>query len=352
MSLWGMPEWASGLVIALFVLAGMIIIWVLAGFKIVSESYFWNIERLGKYRKTWKRGIHFLLHGLDKITLKGHFKEQVKDFHAQSVITKDNAIVVIDTIVYFKIVDPKLFAYGVDKPLEAIDGLTTTTLRNVVGGLELDECLTSRDTVNEKLKAILDEATDPWGIDVIRVEIQEIGVPANIAEAMNKQLSAERERRAEILKANAEKEAAILRAQGDKESKILSAEAENRSLILDGEAKQAFIRSLGDSKLNDKILQFLAIEALGKMADGKATKIIIPPDLGSVAKIMSTIAEVAKTPKTRSTENIEIAPKPVKTTKKATKTASKKPSNNEAIIEEERAGDITLEELIEEIENK
>ncbi|WP_036436888.1 SPFH domain-containing protein [Mycoplasma elephantis] len=289
-----MPVWATITLIVLSVILLIILIWVLSGFKIVNESYFWNIERLGKYKKTWKRGIHFLLYGLDKITIKNHFKEQVKDFHAQSVITKDNAIVEIDTIIYFKIVDPKLFAYGVDKPLQAINGLTTTTLRNLVGGLELDECLVSRDQVNEKLKTILDEATEPWGIDIVRVEIQEITIPKNIAEAMNKQLSAERERRAEILKANAEKDAEILRAQGIKESTILRAEAENKSIVLDGEAKLSYLQSLGESKLNDKILQYLSIEALTKLANGNATKIIIPPDLSSVAKMMSTVTEVMK----------------------------------------------------------
>lgn len=298
----------------------VIVIWVLAScIKIVPQAQAYVVERLGAYQGTWSVGLHFKTPFIDKIAKKVVLKEQVVDFAPQPVITKDNVTMRIDTVVFYQITDPKLFAYGVENPIMAIENLTATTLRNIIGDLELDQTLTSRETINTKMRATLDEATDPWGIKVNRVELKNIIPPAAIQDAMEKQMKAERERREQILKAEGEKKSAILIAEGNKQSVILEAEAEKQSQILRAEAKkeatireaegqaQAIlavqqanadsIRLLNESAPSNQVLTIKSLEAFAKAADGKSTKIIIPSDIQGVAGLATSLSELVKTEK-------------------------------------------------------
>lgn len=285
-------------VILLFVLIVLI-----ASIKIVRQSESFVVERLGKYHATWGTGVHFLVPILNHLAGKVSLKEQVLDFPPQPVITKDNVTMQIDTVIYFQITDPKSYTYGVERPINAIENLTATTLRNIIGEIDLDEALTSREFINSKMRTILDDATDPWGIKVIRVELKNIIPPKDIREAMEKQMRAEREKRETVLVAEGEKQALILRAEGYKESKILEAEADKRAKILAAEAEAESIRVkqqaeadgirfINESKPGPELLQIKSFEALAKVADGQATKIIIPSDLQSVASLAATIKEV------------------------------------------------------------
>ncbi len=310
-----LSELSGGQGFALFIIF-LIIVIVASTIRIVPQAHAYVIERLGTYQSTWSVGFHMKLPVFDKIAHRVSLKEQVIDFAPQPVITKDNVTMRIDTVVFFQITDPKLFAYGVEKPIMAIENLTATTLRNIIGELELDQTLTSRETINIKMRATLDEATDPWGIKVNRVELKNIIPPAAIQDAMEKQMKAERERREQILIAEGEKKSAILRAEGQKESLILSAEAEKQSAILKAEAtKEATIRKaegeaeailtvqkanaegirfLNEAAPNQAILTLKSLEAFGKAADGKATKIIIPSDIAGIAGIASSLTEIVK----------------------------------------------------------
>lgn len=287
--------------------------------RIVPQASAFVIERLGAYGGTWSVGLHFKIPFLDRVANKVSLKEKVVDFPPQPVITKDNVTMKIDTIVYYAITDPKLYTYGVARPIVAIENLTATTLRNIIGQLELDETLTSRDLINTKMRAILDEATDPWGIKVNRVEVKNIVPPADIQEAMEKQMRAERERRESILRAEGEKRSAILVAEGQKEKVILDAEAEKRSVILRAEAKKESqireaegeaeailtvqnatakgIEMIKDAGADKAVLTLKSFEALTKVADGQATKLIIPSEMQNVAGLIASVTEVAKTTK-------------------------------------------------------
>ena len=290
------------ILIALLVLVGIIVIPCV---KIVPQSKAYVIERLGSYYKTWKNGLQFKIPFIDRISNIVTLKEIVKDFDPQPVITKDNVTMQIDTVVYFQITDPKLYTYGVEHPISAIENLTATTLRNIIGELELDETLTSRDVINTKMRSILDEATDPWGIKVTRVEVKNILPPKDIQEAMEKQMRAERERREKILQAEGEKKSSILIAEGEKESAILRAEADKEARIkrAEGEAeallkmKQAEadgIKMLKDAKADNAVLRLKSYETLSKLSSGEATKIIIPAELSSIASFGTVISETMK----------------------------------------------------------
>lgn len=294
----------------------VVIVVVMSAIRIVPQAHAYVIERLGTYAATWSVGMHFKVPIIDKVAKRVTLKEQVVDFAPQPVITKDNVTMRIDTVVFFQITDPKLFCYGVENPIMAIENLTATTLRNIIGDLELDQTLTSRETINTKMRATLDEATDPWGIKVNRVELKNIIPPAAIQDAMEKQMKAERERREQILIAEGEKKSAILRAEGHKESVILEAEAEKQSAILRAEAKKEAtireaegqaeaiiaiqkanadgIRLLNESAPSGQVIQLKSLEAFGKAADGKATKIIIPSEIQGLAGLAKSIVEVAK----------------------------------------------------------
>ncbi len=294
----------------------LVIVLVISNIRIVPQAQAYVVERLGAYHKTWGVGLNVKIPFIDKIEKKVTLKEQVVDFKPQPVITKDNVTMQIDTVVYFQITDPKLYTYGVDYPMSAIENLTATTLRNIVGDLELDQTLTSRDTVNTKMRAILDEATDPWGIKINRVELKNILPPREIQDAMEKQMKAERERREAILRAEGEKRSAILVAEGQKEAQILNAQADKESAILLAEAKkeaqikeaegqaQAIlkvqeataegIRRINESNPQNAVLTIKALEALEKVADGKATKIIIPSELQGVAGLATSLKEMIK----------------------------------------------------------
>ena len=296
------------LVIVLFIAASCV--------KIVPQASAYVVESLGKYKGTWATGLHFKVPFIERVAIRVNLKEQVVDFPPQPVITKDNVTMQIDTVVFFQITDPKLFAYGVVNPLMAIENLTATTLRNIIGDLELDETLTSREIINTKMQAALDIATDPWGIKVNRVELKNIMPPAAIQEAMEKQMKAERERREAILIAEGEKKSAILRAEGQKESMVLQAEGDKEAAILRAEAKkEATIReaegqaeairaiqkanaqgieSIKAAKADDAVIQLKSLEAFAKAADGKATKIIIPSEIQGMAGLVKSITEVAK----------------------------------------------------------
>ena len=300
--------------IALAVLLVIVLIVLVNCIKIVPQAHAYVIERLGTYQATWSVGLHMKMPVIDKVAKKVTIKEQVVDFAPQPVITKDNVTMRIDTVVFFQITDPKLFSYGVENPIMAIENLTATTLRNIIGDLELDQTLTSRETINTKMRATLDEATDPWGIKVNRVELKNIIPPAAIQDAMEKQMKAERERREQILRAEGEKKSAILIAEGNKQSVILEAEAEKASQILRAEAKkeatikeaegqaQAIlavqqanadgIRMIREAGADEKVLQIKSLEALEKVAEGESTKIIIPSDLQGVASLATTFKEV------------------------------------------------------------
>ena len=287
-------------VITLLVIALAIII---PNIKIVPQAKAYVIERLGSYHETWHNGLHIKMPFIDRISNKVSLKEIVKDFAPQPVITKDNVTMQIDTVVYFQITDPKLYTYGVEYPISAIENLTATTLRNIIGDLELDQTLTSRDTINTQMRSILDEATDPWGIKVNRVEVKNIIPPRDIQEAMEKQMRAERERREKILQAEGEKKSSILIAEGEKESAILRAEAQKESQIkiAEGEAEALLkikeaeaqgIKLLKDAKADAAVLALKSYDTMSKMADGQATKLIIPSDLKGIATLGTTLAEV------------------------------------------------------------
>ena len=300
----------------IIILCLIVIVIICSTIKIVPQAHAYVIERLGTYQATWSVGLHMKMPVIDKVAKKVTLKEQVVDFAPQPVITKDNVTMRIDTVVFFQITDPKLFSYGVENPIMAIENLTATTLRNIIGDLELDQTLTSRDTINTKMRATLDEATDPWGIKVNRVELKNIIPPAAIQDAMEKQMKAERERREQILRAEGEKKSAILIAEGNKQSVILEAEAEKASQILRAEAKkeatikeaegqaQAIlavqqanadgIRALNESMPTNQVITLKSLEAFTKAADGKATKIIIPSEIQGIAGLTSSIVEVAK----------------------------------------------------------
>lgn len=301
------------------ILVFIAIIIICSTIKIVPQAHAYVIERLGTYCGTWSVGLHMKMPVIDKIARRVTLKEQVVDFAPQPVITKDNVTMRIDTVVFFQITDPKLFCYGVENPIMAIENLTATTLRNIIGDLELDQTLTSRETINTKMRATLDEATDPWGIKVNRVELKNIIPPAAIQDAMEKQMKAERERREQILKAEGEKKSAILIAEGNKQSVILEAEAEKQSQILRAEAKkeatireaegqaQAILavqqanadstRLLNESAPSNQVLTIKSLEAFAKAADGKSTKIIIPSDIQGVAGLATSLSELVKTEK-------------------------------------------------------
>ena len=290
------------------VLLILLIAFIASNIVIVPQARAYVIERLGTYRDTWNTGLHFKVPLFEHIARKVTLKEQVVDFPPQPVITKDNVTMQIDTVVYFQITDPKMFTYGIESPMAAIENLTATTLRNIIGDLELDQTLTSRDIINTKMRAILDEATDAWGIKVNRVELKNIIPPAAIQESMEKQMKAERERREAILVAEGKKQSAILVAEGEKEAAVLAAEATRLSKIKEAqgeaEALLAVQKALADSiaLLNDaapseQVIRLKSLEAFGKAADGKATKIIIPSEIQSLAGLASSFKEVMTEPK-------------------------------------------------------
>lgn len=292
------------LTIILIAVAIIVFVTILAYIvRIVPQAHAYVIERLGAYHSTWNTGIHFILPFFDRVANKVTLKEIVKDFAPQPVITKDNVTMQIDTVVYFQITDPKLYTYGVVGPINAIENLTATTLRNIIGDLELDETLTSRDIINTKMRAILDEATDPWGIKVGRVEVKNILPPRDIQEAMEKQMRAERERREKILQAEGEKKSAILTAEGEKESMILRATAKKEAMIAEAEGEasanerlyQAQARGIEMIKNANPSKEFLSLKSLEtyeKMADGQATKIIIPSELQKMATLLTNAKEL------------------------------------------------------------
>ena len=304
------------LFVVIVVLVVALLALVFANIRVVPQSKAYVIERLGTYFTTWQTGLHVKVPFIDRIAKVVSLKEQVVDFKPQPVITKDNVTMQIDTVVFYQITDPKLYGYGVESPISAIENLSATTLRNIIGELELDSTLTSRDTINAKIRVILDEATDPWGIKVNRVELKNIIPPREIQDAMEKQMKAERERREAILRAEGEKQSRILVAEGHKESKILEAEAEKQSAILRAEAvKEAKIREaegeaqaiatvqqasaeaiklLNEANANEAVLKLKALEAFAKAADGQATKIIIPSEIQSLAGLAEGIVEATK----------------------------------------------------------
>ena len=305
-----------GAVIAIICLLVVLLIILIANIQIVPQAHAYVVERLGSYRETWSNGLHVKIPFIDRVSKRVNLMEQVVDFPPQSVITKDNVRMQIDTVVYFQITDCKLYAYGVTNPIFAIENLTATTLRNMIGELDLDGTLTSRDTINTKMRSILDQATDAWGIKVNRVELKNIIPPREIQDAMEKQMKAERERREAILRAEGEKNSAILVAEGRKQSAILDAEAEKQAAILRAEAvREAHIREaegeaeailkvqqataeglkmLNESAPTKEVLTLKSYETLAKVANGQATKLIIPSDLQGIAGLATTIAETVK----------------------------------------------------------
>ena len=303
----------GGVIVLLVVI--VLVLWVLAScIRIVPQAYAVVLERLGAYKATWSTGIHFKVPFIERVARRVNLKEQVVDFPPQPVITKDNVTMQIDTVVFFQITDPKLYAYGVENPIMAIENLSATTLRNIIGDMELDETLTSREVINTRMRASLDEATDPWGIKVNRVELKNIIPPAAIQDAMEKQMKAERERREAILKAEGEKRSTILVAEGKKQSAILDAEAEKQAAILHAEAQkermikeaegqaQAVLkvqqataeglRMIKEAGADESVLTLKSLEALTKVADGKATKIIIPSEIQSIAGLVKSVTEI------------------------------------------------------------
>ena len=309
------PGAIVGIIIGAIIVFVLIII-LLSCIKVVSQTEKIIVERLGKYHKTLEPGIHMLAPFVDKMVQKVSMKEQVKDFAPQAVITKDNVTMQIDTVVFYQVTDPKLYTYGVENPVYAIDNLTATTLRNVIGELDLDETLTSRDIINNKMRLILDEATDPWGIKVNRVEVKNILPPKDIRDAMEKQMRAEREKRESILNAEGTKQSAILIAEGEKESSILRAEAEKtvkikhaegeaqatialkeaeaKGILLVREAEANGLRALKEAGADEAVLKLKSYEAMVKVADGQATKVIIPSDMTNLASSAMAIKEIVK----------------------------------------------------------
>ncbi len=304
--------------VAVIIIVIIIIIIVASCIKIVPQAHAFVLERLGAYQATWDVGLHFKVPFIDRVAKRVLLKEQVVDFAPQPVITKDNVTMRIDTVVFFQITDPKLYAYGVENPISAIENLTATTLRNIIGDLELDETLTSRETINTKMRATLDEATDPWGIKVNRVELKNIIPPQAIQDAMEKQMKAERERREAILRAEGEKKSTILVAEGKKESAILDAEAEKQAAILRAEAKKEAtikeaegqseaiikiqqanadgLRFLREAAPDEAVLRLKSLEAFAKAADGRSSKIIIPSEIQGIAGLAKSVVEVVKEP--------------------------------------------------------
>ena len=289
----------------IYIIIGLLLVIVISGIRIVPQAHANVVERLGSYKETWGNGLHFKLPFIDKVASKLTLKEMVRDFDPQSVITKDNVTMMIDTVVYFQITDPKLYTYGVENPISAIENLTATTLRNIIGDLELDETLTSRDVINTRMCTILDEATDPWGIKINRIEVKNILPPKDIQEAMEKQMRAERERREAILKAEGDKKAAILRAEGEKESAILVADAKKTAQIKEAEGKAEAIlkikeaeangiKLLKDAKADDAVLKLKSYETFAKVAEGQATKIIIPSNLQDMTSVIRVATEILK----------------------------------------------------------
>ncbi len=292
----------SYLLIALIVLLILVIV---RNIRIVQQARAYVIERLGAYKTTWHTGIHLKVPFIERVAKVVSLKEQVADFPPQPVITKDNVTMQIDTVVYFQITDPKLYTYGIEQPMVAIENLAATTLRNIIGDLELDQCLTSRDIINTKMRAILDEATDPWGIKVNRVELKNILPPREIQNAMEKQMKAERERREAILRAEGEKRAAILEAEGEKESAILRADAKKQQQILEaeGEAEAILkvqtataegIRRINEACPTDQVIKIKALEAFTAASNGQATKIIIPSEIAGIAGLAQGVIEAVK----------------------------------------------------------
>jgi regulator of protease activity HflC (stomatin/prohibitin superfamily) len=295
---------------------------LVSSFRLVSQTNMFVVERLGGYLTTWDVGIHFLIPFVDRVVSQVSMKEQIRDFAPQPVITKDNLTMQIDAVVFFQVTDPKLFAYGVNNPLAAIENLSATTLRNIIGDLDLDQTLTSRDLINTKMRAILDEATDPWGIKVNRVEVKNIIPPKDIREALEKQLRAEREKREAILNAEGDKRAAILIAEGEAEAVVLRADAAKRERILaaEGEAEAIFklkeaeslgIKLIKDAKADQSVIQIKAFEALAKVADGQSTKIVIPSNIADLSSLILSATEIAQSSKE--------TPKTTKAAPKATK---------------------------------
>lgn len=289
----------------LFILGFIVLAVIVANIKIVPQAHAYIIERFGAYSETWSVGLHLKVPFIEKVSKRVSLKEHVVDFAPQPVITKDNVTMQIDTVVYYQITDPKLFTYGVERPMMAIENLTATTLRNIIGELELDETLTSRDVVNTKMRSILDEATDPWGIKINRVELKNILPPREIQDAMEKQMKAERERRESILKAEGEKKAAILLAEGEKESAILRAEAKKQAAIKEAEGQAEAIiqvqtaisegiKKINDAKPSDAYIAIKSLESFEKAADGKATKIIIPSKIQEIAGLATSASELIK----------------------------------------------------------
>ena len=285
--------------IAIIILVILILAVIVSCIQIVQQSKAYVIERLGAFHSVWGVGMHFKLPFIERVVKKVSLKEQVADFDPQPVITKDNVTMQIDTVIYFQITDPKLYTYGVEYPMSAIENLTATTLRNIIGELELDQSLTSRDTINAKMRSILDEATDPWGIKVNRVELKNILPPREIQNAMEKQMKAERERRESILQAEGEKASKVLIAEGEKQStllradaakqaKIMAAEAEAESILKVQQAMADSMRMLNENAPNDQVIKLKSLEALQKMADGKATKIIIPSEIQGLAGLAAS----------------------------------------------------------------
>ena len=303
-------------IILIVILAALVLLILASCVKIVPQAQAFIVERLGGYQGTWEVGMHFKTPFVDRVAKRVNLKEQVVDFDPQPVITKDNVTMQIDTVVFVQITDPKLFTYGVENPIMAIENLTATTLRNIIGDMELDQTLTSRETINTKMRASLDVATDPWGIKVNRVELKNILPPAQIVDAMEKQMKAERERREAILKAEGEKKSLILVAEGKKQSAILDAEAEKQAAILKAEAEKEkmireaegeaeairkvqtanaeSIRLIREAGADQAVLALKSFEAMTKVADGKATKIIIPSDMQNLSGIVKAVTEVAK----------------------------------------------------------
>jgi len=285
--------------IAIIVLVIIILVVIVSCINVVQQSKAYVVERLGAFHSVWGVGLHFKLPFIERVVKKISLKEQVADFDPQPVITKDNVTMQIDTVIYFQITDPKLYTYGVEYPMSAIENLTATTLRNIIGELELDQSLTSRDTINAKMRSILDEATDPWGIKVNRVELKNILPPREIQNAMEKQMKAERERRESILQAEGEKASKVLIAEGEKQSVLLQADAAKQAKIMAAEAEAASImkvqqaladamRMLNENAPNDQVIKLKALEALEKVADGKATKIIIPSEIQGLAGLAAS----------------------------------------------------------------
>ena len=291
-----------------FVLGALVLIAIgllVTNIRIVPQARAYVVERLGAYHGTWQVGLHFKIPLIDKIARKGSLKEKVIDFPPQPVITKDNVTMEIDTVIYFQITDPKLYTYGVESPMDAIENLTATTLRNIIGELELDESLTSREHINSKIRLVLDEATDPWGIKINRVEVKNITPPRDIQTAMEKQMRAERERREAILIAEGEKKSAILIAEGQKEAAILQAEAQKQAAIKEAEGQSEAIlminkatadglKLIKDAQLDDAVIKLKSLEAFQKAADGQATKIIIPSEIQGLAGLASSVKELVK----------------------------------------------------------